>query len=102
MPQAMYTQAEVDQLLAKTAADTLAAATANDITVLQVQAAAAAAAKQAVAGLPAPTAGVTLDQVQKLIDASIAKALVSMPRTYVGTAFPPDAPDQSILLVPTP
>ena len=98
MPQAMYTQAEVDQLLAKVAADTLAAATAADITVLQVQAAAAAAAKQAVAALPAPTVGVTLDQVQKLI----AQALVSMPRTYVGTAFPPDAPDQSILLVPTP
>ena len=100
MPQQMYTQAEVDQKLT----DALAAAKAADITHAQVQAAASAAATaavaKAIAALPAPTGGLTTDQVQKLIDAAIAKALVSMPRTYIGTSFPPTAPDESILLVP--
>lgn len=96
MPQSTYSTAEVDQKLA----DTLAAAKAADVTLDQVQAAATAAAAKAVAALPPPVAGLTAAQVQKLIDDAVAKALVSMPRTYIGTEFPPTAPDESILLVP--
>lgn len=78
MSAVVYTQAEVDQKVA----DALATAKAADITPAQVQAAAVAAAAQAVATMPAPSAGLTATQVQALIDASLAKAVA------VGTTRP--------------
>lgn len=96
----VYTQAEVDQLLAQGVADAVTASKAAAITAAQVQAIAASEAAKALATIPIASSGITTAQVQGIVDAAIAKAVAALPLPIVATTPPATAPNGTIVVHP--